>query len=625
MVRPRTPGTAGAATMALPEMSCRHLARRHTSRRADIAFSHVKAAPRRPASAAMTAQMSTRRGAVPVVHASLLLPLLLALALALPDVGAAITADGGWSPITLPNPWKDPQACGRPAGVAHSWLCDPDHLVGARDQNLVEGVIKQIADGAPPFAGRECGALGNVGAQVAVAIVDAIRSDFLPQHSREAKAAAFARQLHDSWAVGHAECNDGVLLFLSISDRQVFISTGAGAKARLTDGRVGNIIAEIKPFLRASQYGKAVTIAVEGIGEMMAKNPSDDLWAAGLMLTVVAGFIGFITYKSRKSRHEYSAVKVHLNRIQEAQERAKHDVYQATSCPICLEDFTRPGTEAEEPSPSPIPEAGGAEVLPSAVGSSGIRSRTGSGASPSASAASAASHPGEERPLLGKQPEAAAPGAAAERSKPGSPAPGAKQSAAAAPVEREPVALPCGHVFCEPCIDEWMKQHRTCPICRKSPTGGGGGGGGGGGSGHDDNSDDDGQPRGPGPSVPPHAAPTGCAADLEAEQPAPAAGGYWTRWTPGRGMRRRMDVGPELAFRLGSLQRRYPRYVTRHMVDRWSYDIMHGRQFGWRTDPDFTRMDPARVERMQSSGARGASRSFGGGSSFGGGGRGGSW
>jgi uncharacterized membrane protein YgcG len=34
-------------------------------------------------------------------------------------------------------------------------------------------------------------------------------------------AQAFAKSLHDAWGVGDAQCNNGVLLLLSIGDRQV--------------------------------------------------------------------------------------------------------------------------------------------------------------------------------------------------------------------------------------------------------------------------------------------------------------------------------------------------------------------------------------------------------------------
>ena len=30
--------------------------------------------------------------------------------------------------------------------------------------------------------------------------------------------------------------------------------------------------------------------------------------------------------------------------------------------------------------------------------------------------------------------------------------------------------LPCGHGFCEECIDQWIKDKTTCPICRESVT-----------------------------------------------------------------------------------------------------------------------------------------------------------
>ena len=129
--------------------------------------------------------------------------------------------------------------------------------------------------------------------------------------------------------------------------------------------------------------------------------------------------------------------------------------------------------------------------------------------------------------------------------------------------KREPVALPCGHVFCETCIDEWMKSHPTCPICRKDPTrpdlppGGGGGGGG---------NDDDSRrpPPPPNPQQPDHRhqQQQGAGGCCQPEQPSPSSraqpssGGFFAPRRPYRPTMRMaaMDIGPELVFRLGSLR-----------------------------------------------------------------------
>lgn len=31
---------------------------------------------------------------------------------------------------------------------------------------------------------------------------------------------------------------------------------------------------------------------------------------------------------------------------------------------------------------------------------------------------------------------------------------------------KEPIRLPCNHIYCEQCISEWLDQETTCPMCR---------------------------------------------------------------------------------------------------------------------------------------------------------------
>lgn len=34
-----------------------------------------------------------------------------------------------------------------------------------------------------------------------------------------------------------------------------------------------------------------------------------------------------------------------------------------------------------------------------------------------------------------------------------------------------PVALPCNHMFCRACIEEWLDRERNCPNCRRDVPG----------------------------------------------------------------------------------------------------------------------------------------------------------
>jgi hypothetical protein len=57
--------------------------------------------------------------------------------------------------------------------------------------------------------------------------------------------------LHDSWGVGHADCNNGIVLVLSELDRHMFFSTGAGVKGIVTDKLLDYVIEQMRGSLRA--------------------------------------------------------------------------------------------------------------------------------------------------------------------------------------------------------------------------------------------------------------------------------------------------------------------------------------------------------------------------------------
>lgn len=72
------------------------------------------------------------------------------------------------------------------------------------------------------------------------------KMDFAPGTPPADAARAFAKDLHARWGVGDAACNNGVLLLLAVDDRQVYVSTGTGERAGWGDlcacgGEVGAV------------------------------------------------------------------------------------------------------------------------------------------------------------------------------------------------------------------------------------------------------------------------------------------------------------------------------------------------------------------------------------------------
>lgn len=72
----------------------------------------------------------------------------------------------------------------------------------------------------------------------------------LPGVSAEVAAQRFAKQLHAKWGVGRRECDNGVLLLVSINNRQIYISTGASSAEVLTEDVLEVIIQDARPLLR---------------------------------------------------------------------------------------------------------------------------------------------------------------------------------------------------------------------------------------------------------------------------------------------------------------------------------------------------------------------------------------
>ncbi|WIA12293.1 hypothetical protein OEZ85_012349 [Tetradesmus obliquus] len=439
---------------------------------------------------------------------------------------------------------------------------------------MVDGLINEIAEGTSPFRTAQCGASGQKGFQVAVALMH--KMDHAKHADKAATTQAFAKALHDAWGVGNPECQNGLLLLMAISDRQVYISSGRGVKAVVSDAQLSTVLDNIKPALKHERYADAVLEAVQQLGLLVSgQTPdkpgidSDDGWGIFaffcMIVTAVSGWAWF-TQDREKKRFKRCASK--LDAIKRDQAAIRSRQYAATSCPICLEDFDQPA-----------PAGTAAAAAAAASGSSSANDAAADAAAPSAPLLSSGAGAGSSSSAAAA--EAGSSSSSSRRV--------AKSASGKDHVVRKPLVLRCGHAFCDPCISEWLKSHTNCPICRK---------------------------------------------DLEdQEQQTPADAPPASCGPAGNGPRAQQDVIqqqvwlPELGFRLRRLHTLYPEYVTSPMVYAWEEDIASGRNLDMGIVQRFEARNPARQQQLEVAGRSGASSSayFGGGSSRGGGGAGSSW
>jgi uncharacterized protein len=80
-----------------------------------------------------------------------------------------------------------------------------------------------------------------------------------------------ANLLYRKWGVGNKKNNEGVLVLLAIRDRRSRIEVGYGLEPLLPDGYAGQLLREMRPALKAGDYGEALREAAEAIGGKAAQ------------------------------------------------------------------------------------------------------------------------------------------------------------------------------------------------------------------------------------------------------------------------------------------------------------------------------------------------------------------
>ena len=85
----------------------------------------------------------------------------------------------------------------------------------------------------------------------------------------------YAVELYETWGIGGAETDEGVLLLVAPSERGLRIETGFGTTATLTDALSGRIIRDtIVPRFRANDYSGGIVAGVSEIIQVLDADPA---------------------------------------------------------------------------------------------------------------------------------------------------------------------------------------------------------------------------------------------------------------------------------------------------------------------------------------------------------------
>lgn len=86
-------------------------------------------------------------------------------------------------------------------------------------------------------------------------------------------AEKYAKSIHDQWGIGDADCNNGIMLLISIKDRKLYFSTGSGVKKIITDTLLSDkIIPAMRPYMQSRSYDTAIITALNIIDHTLSYN-----------------------------------------------------------------------------------------------------------------------------------------------------------------------------------------------------------------------------------------------------------------------------------------------------------------------------------------------------------------
>ena len=143
-----------------------------------------------------------------------------------------------YTPETVPYPR---------ANDTIAFVANPDHILSATEVAAIQDVAERLYR----LAGVE---------MVTVALDDI----------GEAFAFDFSVDLFNRWGIGDKETNTGVLIFFTMQQHDIHITTGDGLEGLLTDAACSQIVYDdIIPLLREGRFGEGLLVGNQAISKRL--------------------------------------------------------------------------------------------------------------------------------------------------------------------------------------------------------------------------------------------------------------------------------------------------------------------------------------------------------------------
>ena len=214
----------------------------------------------------------------------------------------------------VPNPRHTPSAYS--PHFDYSVVVDPDGVLSLEEGRRVESQIHAMA-----------------AIRVTVLLLQRLEAEGAQEDLQET-AAKYVRGLHEEWGLGDPIKQNGLLLFISVEDRLIYMSFGGGVEDLVTEAQVDSIISAMKIYLRSREYAKAIEFALSGLQGVPSlpgdRQPTD--YTAYAFLLLLLGLLlpqGRREESQEKGLEQFREILWQLSLIREEE-------YAPSTCPHCL-------------------------------------------------------------------------------------------------------------------------------------------------------------------------------------------------------------------------------------------------------------------------------------------------